>query len=126
MTPEEEALRLAIAGRPTDGPWQIRMTHDKKGCTAYAVLMHSHAAICVAAEDYYAPGHFPGTDEDGYYQPDDRIDCLPDKVATARFIAAANPLALKAILDELDRTRSEALKWEKLATALGGDHLSIG
>lgn len=122
MTPEEEALRQAIAERPTEGPWQIRMTHDKQGCTAYKVLMHTHAAICVAAEDYYAPGHFPDTDGDGYYQPDDRIDCFSDNIATARFIAAANPLAVKAILDELDRTRAEAERWETLATTLREPH----
>ena len=119
MTPEEETLRQAITGRPTEGPWQIRMTHDKQGCTSYQVLVHTHAAICVAAEDYYAPDAFPNTDEDGYYQPDDRIDCSPHRVATARYIAAANPRAVQAILDDLDHCREGADRWEKRARSLG-------
>jgi len=115
----EQALRNAIAEKPIRGPWQVRMGRDKLGCTEYRILTHSHATICVAAEDYYAPGQFPETDDDGYYQPDSRIDCLPHRVATCRFIAAANPLAMQAILDALDRARDQAARWEKRARSLG-------
>ena len=70
MTPEEQELRYAIAGRPTEGPWQVRIGHDNHGLTGYQVLTHTHAAVCVAAQDYYAEGHLPDTDEDGYHMPD--------------------------------------------------------
>ena len=121
MTPEEDALRQAIASNPTEGPWQVRITRDKQDGTSYQVLGHTHAAICVAAEDYYEPGKFPNTDDDGYCQPDDRIDCFPHRVATARYISAASPSAMKAILDDLDRTRAEAVLWEKLVRKLCKD-----
>lgn len=119
MTDAEKALRTALAEGLNDGPWQVRMTRDKQGCTSYQVVVHTHAGICVAAEDYYAPGKFPRTDEDGYYQPDNSIDCAPHRVATARYIAAANPLAIQAILDDLDHSRKEVDRWEKRARSLG-------
>jgi len=58
-------------------------------------------------------------DVGGYYQPDDRIDCFPHRVATARYIAAANPRAVQAILDDLDHCREGADRWEKRARSLG-------
>jgi hypothetical protein len=119
MTEHEQALRTAIADKPIEGPWQVRMVRDKLGCTGYRILTHSHAAICVAAEDYYAPEDFPETDDDGYYQPDTRIDSFPHRIATGRFIAAANPVAMQAILDELDRARGQATRWEQRARSLG-------
>jgi hypothetical protein len=119
MTEAEQALRTALAAGPKEGPWQVRMGRDRLGCTGYQIRVHTHAAICVTAEDYYLPGNFPETDEDGYYQPDDRIDCYPHRVATARLIAAANPLAMRAILGDLDQARKDADRWEKRARSLG-------
>ena len=119
MTPEEQELRYAIAGRPTEGPWQVRIGHDNHGLTGYQVLTHTHAAVCVAAQDYYAEGHLPNTDEDGYHIPDETIDCFPHRVATARYIAAANPQTIKSLIDDLDRTRAEAAAWENCARSLG-------
>lgn len=119
MGPQEEAIREALAAGPTAGPWQIRMGRDKWGLTGYQVFTHTHAAVCVAAEDYYALGKYPAADEDGYYQPDKRIDCLPHRVASARYIAAANPQAVMELLDDLDRAREEAAEWEERARALG-------
>ena len=119
MTPEEQELRYAIAGRPTEGPWQVRIGHDNHGLTGYQVLTHTHAAVCVAAQDYYAEGHLPDTDEDGYHMPDEAIDCFPHRVATARYIAAANPQTIKSLIDDLDRTRAEAAAWENCARSLG-------
>ncbi len=119
MTEQEKAVRAALADRPTEGPWQVRLGSDRLGGAAYHILLHTHAAICVAAKDYYLPGYFPDADEDGYYQPDDRLDCLPHGVATARYIAAANPAAMQAILDELDYAREDADRWEKRARSLG-------
>jgi len=95
------------------------MARDKWGGTGYQVLTHTHAAVCVAAEDYYAHGEYPAADEDGYYEPDERIDCLPYRVATARYIAATNPQAILAVLDDLDLAREEASQWEERARALG-------
>ncbi len=119
MTPEEQELRYAIAGRPTEGPWQVRIGHDNHGLTGYQVLTHTHAAVCVAAQDYYAEGHLPDTDEDGYHMPNKTIDCFPHRVATARYIAAANPQTIKSLIDDLDRTRAEAAAWENCARSLG-------
>jgi hypothetical protein len=119
MTDYEQAIRNAIADEPIQGPWQVWMGRDKHGCTGYRILTHSHAAICVAAEDYYAPGHFPETDDDGYYQPDARMDCFAHRVATARYIAATNPQAIEALVRELDVAREHAKTWEQRAKTLG-------
>lgn len=120
MTDAEEALRTALAEGPTPGPWQIRMSRDKFGCTGCQVFVHTHAATCVAAEDYYpAAKYFPNTNEDGTYQPDERTDCDWHRVATARYIAAENPLAKQAILDDLNQAREESEQWERRARSLG-------
>jgi hypothetical protein len=120
MTDAEKALRMRLVEGPQEGPWQIRMGRDKFGSTGYQVCAHTHAAMCIAAEDYYpSPKYFPDMDEDGFYQPDERIDCFGHRVATARYIAAANPLAMQAILDDLEHARREADRWEKRARSLG-------
>jgi hypothetical protein len=119
MTQHEQQIREALDGKPLMGPWQVRMCHNNWGETGFRVLTHCRPSICVAAEDYYAPGCFPETDEDGYYQPDKRIDCLPHNVANVRYIAATNPEAMQAILDELDRVRDHAARWEQRARSLG-------
>lgn len=95
------------------------MDRDKFGSAGYQVCAHTHAAMCIAAEDSYpAPEYFPDTDEDGFYQPDERIDCFGHRVATARYIAAGNPLAMQAILDGRDHALEEADRRGKRARSL--------
>ena len=76
----------------TEGPWQVMMVCDKYGTSTYQVRMHAHAAIAVCKKSYWHEGYEPQTDEDGYYQPDEIMDCMPYQVGNARLIAAAPEL----------------------------------
>lgn len=90
----------------TDGPWITAIVRDKHGATGYQVLTHTHTLVSVDAEEFYKDGNYPETDDDGYYIPDEFIDCSASKVANAYLIAAAPDLleALKAIVKMVTHT----------------------
>lgn len=85
----------------TDGPWQVVMVHDKYGTTSYRVQSHTHTAIAVDKKSYWPSDYEPQVDEDGYYQPDEIMDCMPYQVGNARLIAAAPELL--DVLEDLVR-----------------------
>lgn len=76
----------------TNGPWMVVMQRNQFGDTVYGVLEHTRTLVVVDPEGYYAKGQYPAQDEDGYYLPDDQIDCSEYRVASARLIAAAPEL----------------------------------
>jgi len=84
----------------TPGPWLVTMWRDEYGTTSYKVLGHCETAISVEPAGYYEDGYEPPTDQYGYYQPDENMDCMAFRVANARLIAAA-PDLLDALQDAL-------------------------
>lgn len=90
----------------TDGPWLVAIVRDKHGTTSYQVLTHTHTLVSVNAEEFYEDGNYPERDDDGFYIPDEYIDCSASKVANAYLIAAAPDLleALKALLKTVIHT----------------------
>jgi len=85
----------------TPKPWMVVMQRNQFGDTVYGVLEHTRTLVVVDPEGYYAKGQYPAQDEDGYYLPDDGIDCSEHKVSNARLIAAA-PELLTALVDAAD------------------------
>ena len=77
-----------------EGPWKVTMIRDEYGSTSYEILTHTHTLVAVHPPGYYDEGDYPDTDPDGYYLPDDRIDCMPHRVGTAHLIAAAPELLI--------------------------------
>jgi hypothetical protein len=90
----------------TDGPWLVAIVRDKHDTTSYQVLTHTHTLVSVNAEEFYEDGNYPERDDDGFYIPDEYIDCSASKVANAYLIAAAPDLleALKALLKTVIHT----------------------
>lgn len=70
------------------GPWQVTMRRVD-GHTVYTITQHTHTSICVEPDGYWPEGYEPDTDKDGYPQPDDHMDCVPERVCNAHLIAAA-------------------------------------
>ena len=79
------------------GPWQVTMQRNL-GNTSYSICMHSHAAIAVVPAEYWVDGYTPEVDEDGYFQPDDNIDCAKYRIATMRAISHL-PDIIKEVLN---------------------------
>ena len=115
----EELKRLAgAANKGFSGlPWQVIMERNNHGSTHYRVRGHCEASIAVEPDQYWEEGYDPPTDEYGYFQPDDRMDCDLVRVDIARHIAAANPAAVL----ELIRQRDELLASLKEARELVED-----
>jgi len=115
----EELKRLAgAANKGFSGlPWQVIMERNNHGSTHYRVRGHCEASIAVEPDQYWEEGYDPPTDEYGYFQPDDRMDCDLVRVDIARHIAAANPAAIL----ELIRQRDELLEVLKDAREMVSD-----
>lgn len=86
MSSLDKLERLLLAA--TRRPWQVRMNRDQFGTTGYTLLQHTHGAIAVNKEDYFPAGYNPPTDEYGYHQPDEHMDCSEHLVANAELLAA--------------------------------------
>jgi hypothetical protein len=116
-TSTEELKRLAEAANKAYGglPWQVTMTRPDGG-TCYSIRGHSEPGIAVDRSDYWEDDHHPPVDHFGYIQPDYYMDCSPARVDIARHIAAANPAAILALIqqrDELMEALKDALKHGK-------------
>jgi hypothetical protein len=99
-------------------PWQVTMQRDKDGCTSYFISQHTHTSIAVIPDGYWPEGYEPPTDDDGYAQPDEHIDCMEHRVNTARLIAAAPDLlaACEALVSRARQPHEGAFDWfERLA-----------
>jgi hypothetical protein len=89
----------------------VVMQRNQFGDTVYGVLEHTRTLVVVDPEGYYAKGQYPAQDEDGYYLPDDQIDCSEYRVANARLIAAA-PELLEALIDAVSTMPADSpVKW---------------
>lgn len=79
------------------------MHRDDVGRTTYSVLSHTHTMVAVEHDGSYWPSDYePKVDDDGYYLPDDQMDCMQFRVANAHLIAAAPEL-----LEALDEAYAE-------------------
>lgn len=119
----EELKRLAeAANKGFSGlPWQVIMERNNHGSTHYRVRGHCEASIAVEPDQYWEEDYDPPTDEYGYFQPDDRMDCDLVRVDIARHIAAANPAAVL----ELIRQRDELLAALEEIRTLGHNYTQV-
>ena len=99
----EELKRLAEAANKAHGglPWQVTMArHDS--VTHYHIRGHCEPAIAVVKDEYWEDDYEPPVDFYGYIQPDERMDCDQARVDIARHVAAANPAAILALIQQRD------------------------
>lgn len=62
----------------------------------YVVEPSEKTALAIDRRKFWHHGYEPERDDDGYYQPDEYLDCDPQAIAIARLIAAA-PLLFDAL-----------------------------
>lgn len=102
---EQLAALDALAKEATKGfagfPWQVTMARNEDGVTGYYVRGHCEAGIAVVRDQYWDDDYNPPRDDYGYFQPDENMDCLPVRVDIAKFIAAANPTVIRALIAEI-------------------------
>jgi hypothetical protein len=100
----EELKRLAesVLKAYSGLSWQVTMVRNEHGVTHYHIRSHSEPGIAVIKDQYWEDDHIPPVDHYGYIQPDDRMDCDVFRVDTARLIAAANPAAILALIQQRD------------------------
>ena len=101
-TEELKRLAEAVLKAYSGFSWQVTMVRDEHGVTHYHIRSHSEPGIAVIKDQYWEDDHIPPVDHYGYTQPDDRMDCDVFRVDTARLIAAANPAAILALIQQRD------------------------
>ena len=101
-TEELKRLAEAVLKAYSGLSWQVTMVRDEHGVTHYHIRSHSEPGIAVIKDQYWEDDHIPPVDHYGYTQPDDRMDCDVFRVDTARLIAAANPAAILALIQQRD------------------------
>ena len=101
-TEELKRLAEAVLKAYSGLSWQVTMVRNEHGVTHYHIRSHSEPGIAVIKDQYWEDDHIPPVDHYGYIQPDDRMDCDVFRVDTARLIAAANPAAILALIQQRD------------------------
>lgn len=110
MIPEEIEIRSALAAGPTRGPWVHRayesgirnVEFPEGGLKAHVDQVFSPDLMSVCHESSVQADLFINVDP----RPEDRkLSAQPQRTKNARFIAAANPSAIAALLIELDTLR---------------------
>ena len=79
----------------TPGPWMVGLIKGEFGGACFEVVHHTHSAIR-ASKSLFPSNHILMADKDGYIQPNENIECSPQKIANANLIAAA-PELLEAL-----------------------------
>ena len=101
-TEELKRLAEAVLKAYSGLSWQVTMVRNEHGVTHYHIRSHSEPGIAVIKDQYWEDDHIPPVDHYGYIQPDDRMDCDVFRVDIARLIAAANPAAILALIQQRD------------------------
>lgn len=101
-TEELKRLAEAVLKAYSGLSWQVTMVRNEHGVTHYHIRSHSEPGIAVIKDQYWEDDYIPSVDHYGYIQPDDRMDCDVFRVDTARLIAAANPAAILALIQQRD------------------------
>ncbi len=101
-TEELKRLAEAVLKAYSGLSWQVTMVRNEHGVTHYHIRSHSEPGIAVIKDQYWEDDHIPPVDHYGYIQPDDHIDCDVFRVNIARLIAAANPAAILALIQQRD------------------------
>ena len=108
-TEELKRLAEAVLKAYSGLSWQVTMVRNEHGVTHYHIRSHSEPGIAVIKDQYWEDDHIPSVDHYGYIQPDDRMDCDVFRVDIARLIAAANPAAILALIEQREAAHSELL-----------------
>lgn len=115
----------------TEGPWLVTIVRDEYGTTGYQILTHTHTLVSVDPKEFYDDGHYPETDDDGIYIPDEFIDCSTSKVANAHLISAAPELLkvaeefIKAFTSYgVANTQSCGLDWTGYLAKIAGEAIA--
>ena len=106
-TEELKRLAEAVLKAYSGLSWQVTMARNEHGVTHYHIRSHSEPGIAVIKDQYWEDDHIPPVDHYGYIQPDDRMDCDVFRVDIARLIAAANPAAILALIQQRDELLAE-------------------
>ena len=107
-----------MEAKHTLGPWQVTMARHE-GVTHYRVGSHCETAIAGDPRHYWEKGHTPPTDNYGYFQPDEWMDCAEHMIANAHLIAAApDMLALLIELVDMEGPQPGTSAWGDKARAV--------
>ncbi|MGH2343401.1 hypothetical protein ACRC7T_18200 [Segnochrobactraceae bacterium EtOH-i3] len=112
---------LLFTAKATLGSWQTTMSRRGTGETSYRPRIHTHASIAIDPYAYWEDGYKPPVDEDGYYQPDERMDCDEYTIAVARLISHLPDIAKELLekrndIDALIAALKE-VQWQPIETA---------
>ena len=127
-----EELKRVISSLPNEfchRPLQVIMSRPENCGTRYHIQSHIEPSIHVEPSDYWGYGHVYATDEHGYIQPDDEMDCDQWRHEYARYMALTAPKYILEMMQHMENWKNQAiastLKYEELRQIIDGGSESM-